>query len=124
MNATSVLAMLKNLTKYKPAKDEAPPKTLEKRLKICDFLVQAGWLDEAERELGRVDEEIPGFTDKIESVRCARDSAGARGNRGSEAARRGGPARLSVEFAPNLWRQICRRGTSSGKLDQPRFRSR
>ncbi len=78
MNPKSVLAMLKTHTKYKPAKDEAPAKTLDKRLKICDFLVQTGWLDEAERELGRIDEEIPGFTEKIESVRAALGAVQAR----------------------------------------------
>src|SRR6516162_6408957 len=47
----NVRTLLANHKKYQPKKDATPSQRLKTRLKYCDFFVQTGWYDEAEREL-------------------------------------------------------------------------
>ncbi len=64
-----VLELLRASPSLQPKKEDTPLQLVAKRLRICDFLAQAGWYDRAERELGAVLKEFPDQKERVASAR-------------------------------------------------------
>lgn len=55
----TIQQLLATHSKFKPAKDLKPAEALARRFRYCDFFAQAGWFEEAEAELGRMQRDFP-----------------------------------------------------------------
>jgi pimeloyl-ACP methyl ester carboxylesterase len=65
----TVLELLKSSPVLTPAKNDKPPVLVAKRMRICDFLAQAGWYDHAEKELDLLVKDHPDQKERIASAR-------------------------------------------------------
>src|SRR5262245_57467825 len=64
-----VLELLRASPSLLPKKEDTPPQLVAKRMRICDFLAQAGWYDYAARELDLVLKEFPDQKERVSSAR-------------------------------------------------------
>jgi pimeloyl-ACP methyl ester carboxylesterase len=64
--------LARSLAEQHPDIREEPGKPdAGRRMKLCRFLVQAGWYDEAERELDRIEKDLPGEKPRVAESREA-----------------------------------------------------
>jgi pimeloyl-ACP methyl ester carboxylesterase len=71
LGVENVRSLLAHHDKYQPKKNETPSQALVRRLKYCDFFVQTGWYEDAERELDKLTKEMPDYKERIEQSRAA-----------------------------------------------------
>lgn len=64
-----VLELLRASPSLTPKKEDTPPQLVAKRLRICDFLAQAGWYDHAAKELDAVLKDFPAQKERVASAR-------------------------------------------------------
>jgi pimeloyl-ACP methyl ester carboxylesterase len=78
LGAEEVLTLIRTYPRYLPKKGDEDSKNLDRQLKMCDFLVQAGYYDEAGSELERLGREMPKFAAKIATAQEGLDAIKAR----------------------------------------------
>jgi pimeloyl-ACP methyl ester carboxylesterase len=66
-----VVKLLSTHPDFKEPKDEAAPARATRRLRLCDFLAQAGWFDHAEKELDRLVKDLPEQQERVAAARAA-----------------------------------------------------
>jgi hypothetical protein len=74
----TVIGLLRNSKELAESPKDPPPQAVAKRIRICDFLAQAGWLDHAERELDRLLKDFPDQKERVAAARGQLDRARAR----------------------------------------------
>ncbi|MFM7149207.1 MAG: hypothetical protein ACKO23_05150 [Gemmataceae bacterium] len=68
-----VVQLLRGHSSMEENSKDSPPQILAKRMKLCDFLAQAGLCDEAAKEIARAEKEFPEEKDRLEFARTTLD---------------------------------------------------
>jgi pimeloyl-ACP methyl ester carboxylesterase len=74
----TVQALLASHPDFQPRRNETPDQTAARRMRLCDFLAQAGWYDQAEEQLDRLLREVPAQKGRVEVARASLNKLRAR----------------------------------------------